>query len=363
MVKLKRRGSLKTPQVYVGAVKQFTGFAGFGSPERLVEAVKRNQVDVYEVLDGFVGWMVDQGKAPKTIQTYFGAVKKFLELEGIELNESKLKRIEKPRKFIRASDRAPTHQELRQIFFAAPSLKTRVMVAMLASSGMRIGELLNLKIGDIDFSQQPTRVYIQPWFTKTKQRRVVFISDETTELLKQYLGERIHRKNEYVFPGIEPKKPLSGNVAYRMIMRAIKRAGLLEMDRSETRYVLHPHSFRKFFFTQMLKMVGREFAEALLGHQLFLDSSYLRFTEEELAKAYQKGMKAICFIKAQPENEILQDEVKKLQEELEKMKQQLQEKEETEKLREKPDQIMSKLIEDPEVQKVLVKKIRELGLV
>ena len=108
----------------------------------------------------------------------------------------------------------------------------------------------------------------------------------------------------------------------------------------------------------MLRAVGREFAEAFLGHKLFLDSAYQRFTEEELAEAYLKGMKAVSFIEVKVEPEQLQGEVQRLRSELEKYKAEVEESRKWQ----HQDGIMTRLTEDPEFMRVLARKVKELGL-
>lgn len=59
---------------------------------------------------------------------------------------------------------------------------------------------------------------------------------------------------------------------------------------------MHIHSLRKFFFTQMLPALGRELTEALMGHKVYLDLAYRRFTIEQLGRHYLKAMKNITIM-------------------------------------------------------------------
>jgi integrase len=74
--------------------------------------------------------------------------------------------------------------------FDVSDLRERTMLAMLASSGMRIGELLSLRVKDVEF-ENPTRIAVRAENTKNRRERIVFVSSEATVLLKDYLGERI----------------------------------------------------------------------------------------------------------------------------------------------------------------------------
>lgn len=81
---------------------------------------------------------------------------------------------------------------------------------------------------------------------------------------------------------------------------ALKKAGLDNKDENN-RDVIHVHSLRKFFFTQMLQPLGRDVAEALMGHKLFLDAAYQRYTLEDVGKFYLKGMNAVTIMSAPTE--------------------------------------------------------------
>jgi len=78
---------------------------------------------------------------------------------------------------------------------------------------------------------------------------------------------------------------------------ALKRAGLYRKD-EYGRDVLHIHCLRKFFFTRMAPILGREVTEALMGHKVYLDAAYRRFTVDELAEHYLRGMDAVTITKA-----------------------------------------------------------------
>ena len=76
---------------------------------------------------------------------------------------------------------------------------------------------------------------------------------------------------------------------------ALKNSGLGEKD-DQGRATIHIHCLRKFFFTQMLQPLGRDIAEALMGHKLFLDSAYRRYTEDQMREFYLKGMEAVTIM-------------------------------------------------------------------
>ncbi|GAJ20418.1 unnamed protein product, partial [marine sediment metagenome] len=81
---------------------------------------------------------------------------------------------------------------LKKILIHADA-KGKSMFLIMASGGLRIGELVNLKMEDVDFKSKPTKLTIRYRglnTVKTKTSRIAFISDETTVALKEWLRIR-----------------------------------------------------------------------------------------------------------------------------------------------------------------------------
>lgn len=204
--------------------------------------------------------------------------------------------VELPRQHAITRDRIPTPDELRDILVVSKP-RGKALIAALASSGMRIGESLSLRIKDIDFDKHPTLVHLSPEVTKDRQERWCFISDEATAFLREYLNDRLGASQSYVFLGRHQgiaedgkgfkqrregqaaqleSKPITYWDADFMVSTALRNAGLTEKD-DHGRDRIHIHSLRKFFFTRMLSILGRELTEALMGHKEYLDAAYLRY--------------------------------------------------------------------------------------
>jgi integrase len=225
-------------------------------------------------LQGFVNYMVQGGKAPKTVQAYISAFKGFLEVNDMEVPPLR-RRVRKPRVYVRSSDRAPTMEELRLVC-AGADLETRALLLFLLSSGCRIGEALVIQRGDLSTEGGAHSVRIRPEIAKDRVGRYTFISGEAFEAVEAYL--RTH-DNPRLFPMTKAR-------AYHRLTSALERR--IAVQRSAGRRDVHPHSLRKFFFTTALKVLGRELAEALIGHKQYLDQAYRRLTLEEMAASYKR---------------------------------------------------------------------------
>lgn len=292
-VSKKKVRSLKTAKTYQSALNLWAKSRGSQDPDLVVQEIKDKHLDPYQVLQDFVGHLQKNGRAPKTITTYIGALKGFLIDSDIDISNEKTKqKVVLPQAYEISSDRAPTRDEVRRILLRS-KLPTKAVVTMLASSGMRLGELAQLKVSNVQLGENNSlsRIILKPSTTKTRKRRLTFISPEATELLKDYLGEKASDPNTILFPE-------GSDALYGRIVRAIDRTGLRgKSDNESARYELHPHCFRKYFFSNCLAAgIDRGLVEGFMGHTFALDSAYLRMSDEELADEYSKAADRLTFL-------------------------------------------------------------------
>ena len=295
--------SKETKDTYLSGVTIFCRWRG-KEPLQVIQDMKEGKADIYKVFDDYVTYLSKSNRAPNTIITYFTVAKKFLRFCGVEFSNDKLKDIvPMPRTHTITDDRIPTIEELKAILYSANS-RGKAMISMLASSGMRIGELLSLRVKDVDLATHPTMIRLRPEVTKDRQARICFISDESKKFLEGYLTDRIHNRDEYIFwdrrHGVRIENiPISYWTAKAIFINAVMKGGVFEKD-DHGRDRIHLHVLRKFFFTQMISVLGREITEALIGHKQFLDSAYRRFTESQLGEHYLKAMHAVTILDSKP---------------------------------------------------------------
>lgn len=265
----------------------------FSEPvEAVIDRVKRGELDVYKVFDRFVSELDKAGLSSHSINGYVTRVKQYFAYNDVEWDETAfrvkvgLPRVEEP------DDRAPTVEELRRILVWG-KLRTKALILVLASSGMRLGEAIKLKVEDIDFKSRPVKVRLSPKVaSKTGEGRITYISDEAAEYLRQYLGDRIGVPEAWVFPSeADESRHMSEDRAWRTITECIEKAGLGKAKEKTVtgRRKLHPHSFRKFFFSRVVGVIGETAAHALMGHGSYLKTYYKR-PEEERALDYLRCM-------------------------------------------------------------------------
>jgi integrase len=175
----------------------------------------------------------------------------------------------------------------------------------LASGGMRAVEALAIRIKDIDFSVNPTKIHICKEYTKTRVARDIYISDEATNYLKQWLDwkygnpERPRRQNEndLVFTIFKNKNP---NTPYMKVLNEFhKLLAIVGLDErkegwKQRRRKITLHSFRRFTKSVISDQIGQDYSEWFLGHN---KSPYSTKKEPERREIYAtKCMKYLTFL-------------------------------------------------------------------
>ena len=100
------------------------------------------------------------------------------------------------------------------------------------------------------------------------------------------------------------------------IYRVFKKCNLLgKLDPDSKRNQLHPHCFRKYFFSKMIgSSVDRGIAELFMGHDFALDIAYLHLTDERLREHWRKAEAEFEFLIDRRQIHELEAEMKALTE-------------------------------------------------
>ncbi|WP_419084146.1 site-specific tyrosine recombinase/integron integrase [Ruminococcus sp.] len=147
-----------------------------------------------------------------------------------------------------------TDEALEQMRDDCTDLRDLALIDMLASTGMRVGELVLLNRSDIDFEERECVV-----LGKGNKERIVYFDARTKLHLKQYLDSRTD-DNEALFVSLKaPHKRLNiGGVEVR-IRKIGKRLNIQKA---------HPHKFRRTLATMAIdKGMPIEQLQQLLGHR------------------------------------------------------------------------------------------------
>jgi len=253
------------------------------------------------LLSDFVVYLHKLGRKPTTIKISIAAVKGLLRHEGIKIYNEDFKQQVKLPKNLRYMEEPITKEIIvRLLRIVPPKLQTAILVAI--ASGMRIGELVQLKISDINFESKPTEIHLRAETTKTRQAREAFLTNEATKALKDHLAGSFGWKegesnqsiqNTVIFgrtrlgKGTDnPKQFKTISSAKSVISTSLRRYArkIPEMNKlnDNGRMMIHFHIFRSYCRTVVGDAVSRDFAEALIGHRFYLDSYYKQSKEKRI---------------------------------------------------------------------------------
>jgi len=163
-----------------------------------------------------------------------------------------------------------TPEEINSIFKSANSLKYKTIFMTLYSSGLRISEVLRLRISDIDSKKMQLRIQQG----KGRKDRYTILSQVNLKCLREYY--KIYQPEGLLFFAYSYKdRPLSINTVEKEFRIAVRATGI---KKNAT-----PHSLRHAFASHLLENGADIYAiKALLGH------STLRSTEIYLQLAPTK---------------------------------------------------------------------------
>jgi integrase/recombinase XerD len=163
-------------------------------------------------------------------------------------------------------------EELRRLFEAANNLKHKAILFTAYGAGLRVSEVINLRMQDIDRERKQLFVYC----SKGKKDRYVALSPLLLDLLENYYKIWKPKPVNYLFEGEEQGKPYSVRSAQIIFHNAKLKAGI-----SKT---ISFHGLRHSFATHMLeKGVDVKFIKEILGHfNIKTTERYLHVKRETL---------------------------------------------------------------------------------
>ena len=241
-----RKFGEKTQSQYVRAVRQFGKYLGRSPDTASVEELRNYQLH-----------LVDHGVSPASLNSAICGLKFFF---GVTLDRpeamAKMKPVHLPRKL----PEILSPDEVKRLIAAAGNLKHQTALALAYATGLRVNEVVNLKVGDIDSQRMTLRVEQG----KGQKDRYAMLSPLLLERLRVWW--RVARAQGkmldggWLFPGLDPIEHLSTRQLNRAIHAAADEAGI---DKR-----ISMHSLRHAFATHLLEQkVDIRLIQVLLGHK------------------------------------------------------------------------------------------------
>lgn len=86
--------------------------------------------------------------------------------------------------------------DIRKLLLACSNRRLKTYLLVLVSGGMRATEALAIRLKDLDFTVEPTKVHIRKEFSKTKTARDIYISQEASQHLTEWLNWKYRTKKK-----------------------------------------------------------------------------------------------------------------------------------------------------------------------
>lgn len=314
--------SLKSPYTQKTYGKWLADYQKYCKAERLEDLISGlNEKVLQDTIISYILALEQKGLSYGTKQVALAAVKHFYEINDITLNWKKIARfLGESKKTVK--DRPYTHEEIRQLL-AKCDERRRVIVYVLASTGMRLGALAELKLKHL---QKVDDLYKFTVYESTDSEHITYCTPECAQAIDSYIefrkryGEKIGPNSPFIRDQFDKRDPIQcaygkallPTVIENIILNLIYDCGMRQRRTESAKYqrkeVMAVHGFRKFFDTNLTKATKEPvMTELFLGHDIGLKGSYFKPDEETKYETYRTGINALTI---NEENKLRQDLIK-----------------------------------------------------
>jgi len=234
-----KKYSMSTARTYIGLFEVFLNY------HKGTEAIKLNENDIR----AYLGHLVQEKRSNSYINQAINAIKFYYEV--VLGMPNRFYDIERP---IR-EEKLPivlSKKEVASLLSNIQNIKHKCIVSLLYSAGLRLSELLSLKINNIDSDRM--LIFVQG-AKGNKDRYTILSQSILNELRKYYLK---YRPKELLFEG-----PRGNKYSDTSVRKIVKRAA----EKARIRKNVSPHTLRHSFATHLLEDgTDLRYIQNLLGH-------------------------------------------------------------------------------------------------
>ncbi len=146
-----------------------------------------------------------------------------------------------------------SQSEVISIIDAIHNAKHKALIMIIYAAGLRVSEVVKLKISDVDSDRNLIRVYQG----KGRKDRYTLLSKAALEMLRIYVKD--YKPTGWLFPGYKNDEPLTTRSVQKVFSRACQKAGITKNATV--------HTLRHSFATHLLEAgVDIRYIQELLGH-------------------------------------------------------------------------------------------------
>jgi len=276
-LRLEKSLSQNSVSAYINDINKLVTFLEEHYPDITPETVKLAQ------LRKFVEWMNEKGVSPRTQARTISGIKSFYKFllieEAVENDPTTL--LESP-KIGRKLPDILTDDEINQLIDAvdvtkSEGLRNKAILETLYSCGLRVSELVNLRMSNLHFEQEFLKIA-----GKGEKERLVPISKRAIEDIKKYLvGYRKRLKIDKGSENIVFLNRRGRKLSRVMIFTIIKNlASRIRLDKN-----ISPHTFRHSFASSLIQGgADLRAVQEMLGHESILTTEIYTHLDKEYLK-------------------------------------------------------------------------------
>jgi len=279
-LKLERNLSGNTVSSYKNDISSLLGFLetlGITDP---------SQVNKKEI-NSFFSSLSKTGLSSNSAARYYSSIKGFFRYLFIQnyIKENPMEKVSSP-KLKKGLPLVLSVTEVDSILFRPDTsnvlgLRDKALLELLYACGVRVSELLGLKVSDLFFSEEMIRV-----FGKGSKERLVPVGRSAVKWVKEYLIksrpmlEKKHKSENFLFLNPRGTK-LSRMGIWKIVDKYVKDAGIKKE--------VHPHTFRHSFATHLLEGgADLRAVQEMLGHADISTTQIYTHIDREYIKQMHK---------------------------------------------------------------------------
>jgi integrase/recombinase XerD len=239
---------------------------------QLLIVIKQKPVNTltHQNLKDYFNWcIVKQKLGESTIHSRLNAVKFYF--EQVLHGEKFYWDIPRPKKAFKLS-KVISEEKILKGIFTLENLKHRALLLTAYSAGLRVSEVVAIKLTDVDSDRMQIRIEA----AKGKKDRMVTLGKATLQILREYF--RVYKPAKYLFEGQNGNGPYSTKSAQSVFNKVFKQMGLAP--------TISFHSLRHSYATHLLENgTDIKFIQELLGHNdIRTTLRYTHVSKKQLGK-------------------------------------------------------------------------------
>lgn len=311
--------SKETYTIYKYALDKFLDYYKLRDYDSLA---RMESIMLQTMVEDYIMFKKSKGLSRSTIKTSVASLELFCDTNDLSLNWKKIKRL-LPQQTKRTGGKAYTTKNIQKMLSSTTETRTKALIHFLASTGVRVGALPELKLKHIrDMPLGCKAVIVYP---EDKEEYITFLTPEASSILFEYLEQR-KKDGEHLYPdsplfretyswAITKPKHLSIPAIKAIVYRVVKKADLRSNNDGSRKDIQLDHGFRKRFNTILKTTNGIKLglAEKMMGHSVTipLDDVYLDASIEKLFDEFNKAISELTI----NDNERLKTKNEKLEQE------------------------------------------------